>query len=116
MEEFCAVMDHVKALQDLEEGLYTVSREVNQVYNYMDFDPGCWPTLMDELVDTLAKMYDDEDDWISWWVFETECGQYHTDITTKEGIRYVIGTIIRTSPQKKASVTLSAPAKTSIIS
>ena len=92
MEEFCAVMDHVKALQDLEEGLYTVSREANQVYNYMDFDPGCWPTLMDELVDTLVKMYDDEDDWISWWVFETECGQYHTDITTKEGIRYVIGT------------------------
>lgn len=58
----------------------------------MPFEPGYFPTLEDSLVETLTKMYDDTDDWIYWWVYETEFGQYHTDITTKEGIRYVIGT------------------------
>ena len=53
---------------------------------------GLAPTLEDDLVTTLQKMYEDEDNWIPWWLYETDFGTQNTEITTSDGARYVIGT------------------------
>ena len=92
IEEFCDVMDHIQKLWEYQDALYAVQREYVSDYKYLFHDIGSFPTLQEELIDTLTVMYDDIDEWIRWWVYDTEFGERHTEVTTADGIKYVVGT------------------------
>lgn len=55
-------------------------------------ETGSFPTLESDLVDSLVKMFDDEDNWIPWWIYETDFGNDAPEVTTSDGIKYIIGT------------------------
>lgn len=88
MEEFCEVMKRVEHLQKYQDELYSVQKKAE----YGEYNPGFFPSLEDELLDSLARMYDDTDDWINWWVFETGFGIHSAEVTFDSGAKYVIGT------------------------
>lgn len=92
MEEFCEVVDHIKALQEYEDAMYSVQNEYVSRFDCLYHEPGSFPTLESDLVDSLVKMFDDEDNWIPWWIYETDFGSDAPEVTTSDGIKYIIGT------------------------
>lgn len=92
MEEFCEVVEHIKALQEYEDALYSVQREYVNRFDCLYHETGSFPTLESDLVDSLVKMFDDEDNWIPWWIYETDFGSDAPEVTTSDGIKYIIGT------------------------
>lgn len=47
------------------------------------------------IIEWLEKAMGDKDDWISWWVYETECGTVSEDLctATEDGKKWVLRTV-----------------------
>lgn len=86
--EFIGIMKKIQQIEELQSSIYSLCREVDP-----DTDVGFYPTLETALIDTLIKMYDDEEnDWICWWLYETWFGTDHPEITDPSGKTYLIDT------------------------
>lgn len=86
-EEFEKHLKHAISIMNLQDKLYGAVSDFNNETND-EFDFGFFPTLLDDVVDLLELLTDDQENhWITYWVFDLNCGDlYHEDsVIDKDG-------------------------------
>lgn len=67
-EKFIRIMDNVKNTLQFQDSFGSLLSNCN-VSGYFVF-----PSCIDDLVDTLSLLFNDKDEWISYFVFDLDCG------------------------------------------
>lgn len=67
-DRFKSIMNHIRDWNDMNDELYKYGIDIS------DCATG-W--LIDDLCHLLSKAIGDEDEWITWWCWETDFGQKH---------------------------------------
>ena len=69
-DRFVRVINFVKKMHEAED-------EINEVYkqNNMEFNSFSFCEYEGELIDLLIDCVNDENDWICWWIYDTNCGK-----------------------------------------
>lgn len=76
-EEFERHLEAIASIMRLQDGFYELLNEYNsKSLNCCDF---IFPTLIDNVVDLLVLAMHDESGWISYWVFDLDCGNEYRD-------------------------------------
>lgn len=84
-EEFNYYMTAIKDEDELQDKLTEAISEYNRKQNM------CMSLVMPSqdyvIVDLLAKIFDDQNEWISYWVYKLDCGRKYEDgtVTDKDG-------------------------------
>jgi len=60
----------------LDESIHAVCR--NAYSDNLDLEI-MFPTMIDDVIELLAKAANDQGDWISYWVYELNCGAKYED-------------------------------------
>lgn len=83
-KQFKNYLQRVDAMIAFEDQLRDATHELRD--NNIDADL-FMPSLIDDVVDLLAIVTHDEDEWISYWVYELDCGRKYKDrmITASDG-------------------------------
>ena len=85
-EEFINIMKHFEDKRDFGDKFRAILAE----YKMLDFvDPYCFDDIKadDIIIQLLMKIFNDEDNWISYWVCELDCGRDWTPgmVTDNQG-------------------------------
>lgn len=82
-EKFCEYLQTVDDLMELNDGIYHHIARYNEKHN--DFGEFYMPNSASDIVDLLALILEDDGDWISYWVYDKDCGRLcHVDDVTDE--------------------------------
>lgn len=70
--------DLQKNIDDLLRTFRKETKEDAEIY---------FPTMEDDLIELLGILFEDDDDWIGYWVYELECGDKYEDgcVTSMSG-------------------------------
>ena len=77
-DKFCEIIQHIGFLQEQSERINLVLQDplykniTNDFVNAYAFNN---PIIEQDLVDVLENMFDDTDHWISYYLYELECGR-----------------------------------------
>ena len=83
-EEFEKHLKHAVAILNLQDSLYAVVNDFN-ANSRDEYDFGYFPTLLDDVVDLLEILTGDtENHWISYWMFDLNCGTIHHNGCVKD--------------------------------
>jgi hypothetical protein len=74
-DEFAKHINDAVAIMTLQDNLYSAVADYNDQHSSTECDFGYFPTLIDNVVDLLEKLTDDHDKWISYWMFDLDCGR-----------------------------------------
>lgn len=74
-DEFAHHINDAVAIMTLQDNLYSAVADYNDKHRSTECDFGYFPTLVDNVVDLLAKLTEDKDGWISYWMFDLDCGR-----------------------------------------
>ena len=74
-EEFIKYINNAADIMTLQDNLYSAVADYNDMHRSTECDFGYFPTLVDDVVDLLAKLTDDQEGWISYWMFDLDCGR-----------------------------------------
>ena len=77
-EQFVAVMRDFLELREDESYLNDAFRQFDPDFNFLSF--GRYETLV---VNLLKNVMNDTNDWLSWWIYENNCGKSKLDVTIK---------------------------------
>lgn len=84
-DEFNRYINAIKDEEELQDKITDAVSEYNQKQNMSV----CLviPSQDYVIVDLLAKIMDDKNEWISYWVYELDCGKSYKDgcVTDKDG-------------------------------
>lgn len=73
-ESFCKVMDNYKSMFDFTD-------EMNELFDKYKMDGNIFPPLCTEtVIDLLEFIFNDKNQWISYWVWELEFGKRYEDV------------------------------------
>ncbi|HAU85766.1 MAG TPA: hypothetical protein DCW90_09760 [Lachnospiraceae bacterium] len=85
-------MEILSYLQDMDE----CADKVNSVYksfglrnDFMDASALIPTKGVDYIIQLLEKLMNDNDEWISWWVYETNFGKFDCSFNYKDKERYM---------------------------
>ena len=94
-EEFEKHLNHAVAILNLQDSLYAVVNDFNaNTRDELDF--GYFPTLLDDVIDLLEILTGDtENHWISYWMFDLNCGTGYRSgcVTDRDGNHIELATI-----------------------
>lgn len=92
-EEFEKHMDDIVRIMKFQEDLIGLTCTYNK--NSRDECELMLPMLVDNVVDLLSKAMHDDDDWISYWLFDLDCGRAYEDgmILAADGSTIKLATI-----------------------
>lgn len=82
-QEFEKYMQSIRTIFDIEDRLADISHEVKQ-RSKSEFNL-YYPSLVAETMELLAKVVDDKDDWINYFVFELDFGSKNNVMQVKDG-------------------------------
>ena len=83
-ESFCEVMDNYRSMFDFTD-------EMNDLFDKYKMDGNIYPPMCTEtVIDLLEFIFNDKNQWISYWVFELEFGKQYED----ECIKWEDGEVI----------------------
>lgn len=82
-QEFERYMQSIQTIFDIEDRLADISHEVKH-RSKSEFSL-YYPSLVTETMELLAKAVDDNDDWISYFVFELDFGNKNNTMQIKDG-------------------------------
>ena len=83
-ESFCRVMDNYKSMWNFTD-------DMNEVFKKYNCDGEVFPPMCTEtVIDLLEFIFNDKNQWISYWIFELEFGKQYED----ECIKYEDGEVI----------------------
>ena len=80
-ESFCKVMNNYRSMFDFTD-------EMNDLFDKYKMDGNIYPPMCTEtVVDLLEFIFNDENQWISYWIFELDFGKNYEDgwVTQKDG-------------------------------
>lgn len=80
-ESFCKVMDNYKSM-------FSFTDEMNELFDKYKADGNIYPPLCTStVIDLLEFIFNDKDQWISYWIFELDFGKDYEDgwVTQKDG-------------------------------
>lgn len=83
-DRFVAILNELKAARDMQDEVDNIMKKYRDKVrsDYMD---STFTIAHDEIViDLLQEMMNDDTDWISWWVYETNYGEHMTKIYDNE--------------------------------
>ena len=86
-EQFIKTMNELMAIKKAEEKLNKAFKEFEPDFNYISFSR--YETLV---VKTLEIAMDDAGEWISYFLYETNCGTKGREITEKNGTKWILKT------------------------
>lgn len=91
--KFEEIMNHVVAFEELQDKMISASRDYNDATN--DFSTFDIPATVTDTVSMLSLLLDDTENWISYWVWELDCGKGYTEgaVTTEDGANIPLKTI-----------------------
>lgn len=89
-EEFEKHLNDAIAILHLQDTLYAAVSDYNADHRESEFDFGYFPTLIDNVVVLLEKLTDDEDHWISYWMFDLDCGRKYIDGCVRDEDGHII--------------------------
>lgn len=93
LELFKKYIGNIITFHDLQDGISNATRRYNnETKDIASFE---LPTLESDLIELLGIIFDDENDWIGYWVYELECGA-----------RYEDGCVVSTSGGQKTDIKL----------
>ncbi len=78
--------EHLKLLQDWQKSYQNFRKEedkLSAVFGGGINESGlfnCAYKLFDNYTDVLSKLIGDNNDWLNWWMFETQCGEKGTKV------------------------------------
>lgn len=83
-------MKELVDIKDCEDGLNEAFKKFEPDFNYIGF--GRYETLV---VDSIKEAMDDKYDWISYWIYDLECGTKakKKTVTSKDGKNIPIKTL-----------------------
>lgn len=79
-ESFCEVMDNYKSM-------FNFTDEMNQLFDKYNADGNIYPPMCTAtVIDLLEFIFNDENQWISYWIFELDFGKDYEDgwVTQKD--------------------------------
>lgn len=83
-DSFCEVMDNYRSMFDFTD-------EMNEVFKKYNCDGEVFPPMCTEtVIDLLEFIFNDKNQWISYWIFELEFGERYEDGDIKNGNGEVI--------------------------
>lgn len=83
-ESFCQVIDNYKSMWDFTD-------EMNDLFDKYKMDGNIYPPMCTEtVIDLLEFIFNDKNQWISYWIFELEFGKQYED----ECIKWEDGEVI----------------------
>ena len=83
--DFIDAINSIAMINEMQEAVSDVYNEYSDKLLIYSTDLGFTPTLETTLVDTLEKMFDDtENGWICWWLYETDHGTNHAEVSDSE--------------------------------
>lgn len=72
-ESFCKVMDDYKSM-------FNFTNEMNELFDKYKMDGNIYPPMCtDTVINLLAYIFNDKDQWIEYWVWELEFGERYED-------------------------------------
>lgn len=80
-ESFCQVMDNYKSMWNFTD-------DMNEVFKKYNCDGEVFPPMCTEtVIDLLEFIFNDKNQWISYWAFELEFGERYEDgdVQDKDG-------------------------------
>lgn len=93
-ERFEEYITKIVNLIQFQDSLDRVTREWNRTYNKSYPTDIYIPTLIPETIALLEEIMHDKDEWISYWVYELDCGRkWVKDTITSKGIDVPLKTI-----------------------
>ena len=89
-EDFEKHLTDIQNLTDFEDGIRELSKKFQDSLVEIYF-----PTLIENVVQLLQQVTNDTDEWISYWVYDLNCGKEYKDgcITDKDGKNIRLKTI-----------------------
>ena len=76
---FSRIMTHIAAIHKLENTVSDAFLAYNKATRDCS-DCGMWPSILEsDLVLLLEYMTNDEDSWISYWLYELNCGEKYVE-------------------------------------
>lgn len=81
-EEFENHIQNIVQLIDFENNLQSLIHSYRK--NDEEMIEISFPTLMTNIIELLAILTQDTNDWISYWIFELECGNKYKDGCVKD--------------------------------
>lgn len=85
-DEFEKYLKEIESIMRLTDALIDI--EVNFHDKAKDKEFSLWfPTMVDSVITLLAKVFDDKEKWIDYWVWELDCGKEYKDgmVTERDG-------------------------------
>lgn len=77
-ESFCEVMDNYKSM-------FNFTDEMNELFDKYKMDGNIYPPMCTEtVIDLLEFIFNDKNQWISYWIFELEFGKRYEDGDVKD--------------------------------
>lgn len=89
-EDFERHLDDAVSILHLQDTLYGAVSDYNAEHRKSEFDFGYFPTLIDNLVELLETLTEDEDHWISYWMFDLDCGRRYVDGCVRDEDGHII--------------------------
>ena len=68
----------------MQDRLYGAVAEYNDEHRESEFDFGYFPTLIENVVTLLETLTDDTNHWISYWMFDLDCGRRYVDGSVRD--------------------------------
>lgn len=72
-EQFSKILAAISDMNELQDGLLDCINKYNKKQN--EYGDLYIPSLEDQVVELLKVMFNDKDDWISYWIYELEFGR-----------------------------------------
>ena len=77
-ESFCKVMDNYKSM-------FNFTDEMNDLFDKYKIDGNIYPPMCTEtVIDLLEFIFNDKNQWISYWIFELDFGKDYEDGYVKD--------------------------------
>ena len=77
-ESFCKVMDNYKSM-------FNFTDEMNDLFDKYKMDGNIYPPMCTEtVIDLLEFIFNDKNQWISYWIFELDFGKDYEDGYVKD--------------------------------
>ena len=89
-EEFEKNLNDAVAILHLQDRLYGAVAEYNDEHRESEFDFGYFPTLIENVVTLLETLTDDTNHWISYWMFDLDCGRRYVDGSVRDEDGHVV--------------------------
>jgi len=89
-EKFCEIIQHIELLQEQSERINLILQDLlykSITNDFIDAYAFNNPIIEQDLIDALEEMYSDKNHWISYYVYELNCGTdwYKGKITDSQG-------------------------------